>query len=79
MNVIKTKQVLASVRIASALLAAVETSAAMRIDLGNNLNTDELNRLVAFWQQELTNVAAEVDTARRLVESAAQRGKGGKS
>lgn len=78
MTLIQAKTLLAHTQIASAILAAIGTAASLRIENGSVLTKEELARLDSFFQQQLAHVAAEVDSARRLVELANRSGKGDK-
>jgi len=69
MNIPQSRKLLAHVQIASALLAAVGTSCNLRVEANTLLTESELSRLDLFWQQQLTNAIAELETARRMTET----------
>jgi len=73
MNIIKARALRAHLQIANSLLAAVLTGVNLRIEASTSLTPEEIANLEAFWTQQLTNLRAEIETARRLTEKGGTR------
>lgn len=66
-TIARTKNLLAHVQIARNLLVAIETSCHLRIEASSSLTAEERARLLAFWEQQLSYVAAEIDSAQETL------------
>lgn len=71
MNVIQTKQILMYTQAARRLLFAIGTICNLRSEASSSLKADELNRLKAFWQQQLVHALSELGGVIRLTGSKA--------
>ena len=69
LNIIKRKQLLAHVKTAAFLLAAVQTGLELCVEAGTVLQPDELLSFQVYWQQQLSNALAQIDSARRITET----------